>query len=608
MQLEKTLRLIENTPFTSWKRLDYSAPDLLKDLYCSLSEFFLSLLEEALNKYKTDNKIISGYHNWIMEKKVEETPFEYVKEHFYAAGGYVSDYIISEIHQTPFVPRDVDFFVDASFIERILDILAKSSPKKLKETDNSNEEKDNYFIPFGVNMEGYETPKYEDIWELLGNRLKGIFIDCNWENNNLSGSYSFSQINVIYRFTFKGMPIELIIGNDNRILNFDLSFRCAYYINHSFYINELGLKDIHNKVIRSFHQETPISTLIRMFDFKRRFEFEIDNFSLMLLLFRFNISEIYEENFFDKLRNHKKYTKEIENAILSIPHKVETKISRSKWIVSSDPHSPSSPKDIKDVEETHNILKFDLHCFSEYNPNLDRLYIKCCDLLESKGQIFYSKIETYLKNISVLNITYERPKDWFTDQIFIKGVNYQKTFNDWLSFEKLTAMFDPERVNRHMHSYQLTTDTLYLIEEMIYNRFNNIEIDPFNPEHVSALFNLPLIARSDKFSIEISDVYDLIFRDQIDLTISDPIFSNEIYLKFDTKNKTLKFHKLSSDTYFGFTKYTYKNFVEQIKTKLGFEDYTLEQFSNDEDLSNYFDEKVNYITFEVNPVSLMKSA
>lgn len=636
MELAKAIETVQNTPFIGWKKLNYKAPLVLEELYELMSNLLVNLIDEAVNKKVNDNKIKENHHHIHNEERFNElinNKRKLINQHLYAAGGYISDYVISKVHLTPFKPMDIDLFIDESFIHHILTILSKSSPVKKSpeqfelekmeyeknKSKNGNNNNNNSFgfppMDFSPMPSEFEETKHTDIWDLFGQRLKEVFPDCNWANNSEHG-YRFSDINVVYRFSYKDTPIEFIIGNDNRILNFDLSFRSAYYIGHKFYINDLGMEDIQNKVIRILHPNTPISTLIRVFDFKDRFNYNIDDFSLMLLFSSLNRLDIPEDDFLKSLRGHKKYSEKLEKDLLTNRHRIENKevsiFERYQELetmtdLNGQPFQANVTK-TKEHKEWKNHIVFEVSHFSDYNPSLDYFYQHCDDLLGNKGSIVYRKVEALLKNIDLSEAFYNRPEDWYSDDIFKKGLQYNAEFEKWFNQEKLAATFDFSRKNEYSGSYNLTTETLDIMQELVMPGSNPVNYDKTSNDYLAALSNLPVISRGDKMEFCVERLYQLntiIYENVLDIQVKDPHFTHYIPIYVDSKNKILKISSLSNDTYFGFLGDLYFDFFEQMKNNLGFTDYEIESHWNYKEYHSMNNREIYFIR-EITPIELME--
>lgn len=635
MELAKAIEIVQNTPFIGWKKLNYKAPLVLEELYDLMSNLLLKMIDEAVNKKTNDNKIKENHHFVHAEERFNELVIhkkKQIHQHLYAAGGYISDYVISKVHRTPFKPMDIDLFIDESFIHQILTILSKSSPVKkspeqfdleLKEYEENknkqnNQNFNNFALPsfeFNPMPSEYEDATHTDIWDLFGQKIKEVFPDCNWLNNSEHG-YRFSDINVVYRFSYKNTPIEFIIGNDNRILNFDLSFRSAYYIGHTFYINELGLEDIQNKVIRIIHPNTPISTLIRIFDFKDRLHFDIDDFSLMLLFSSLNQLDIPEDDFLKSLRGHKKYSKKLEMDLLANRHRIEnkevTKIERYQELETiADPNGQTFQANVTKTKvhnEWKNHIVFEVSHFKDYNPSLDYFYRNCDELLGNKGSLVYKKVESLLKNIELSQSFYHRPEDWFSDEIFIKGFQYNSEFDKWFNQEKLTATFDFSRKNEYASSHQLTLEALDIMQELVKPGIDLVNFDKSNYDYLAALSNLPVIARTDKMELCVEHLHQLnniIYENVLDIQVKEPLSTHYFPIYVDTKNKVLKINSLTNDVYFGFVGDLFLDFVEQIKNNLGFTDYDIESYWNYSEYHSLNNKEINFIS-EITPIELME--
>lgn len=601
MTLANAIDALQSSSILGWKKMNYIAPEILQETYSLISEILTSLVNETIEKKNKDTKNKIDYRiapSCLSEFEVNTK--DRVEKLIFGAGGFISDFIVSKVHSTPFQPKDLDFFVNTSEFEEIFSYLSEFYPleneKDLPKDSNVDSELDELsFIGFINN--------YVNKWDLVGRKLKEKFPDCKWKNIQEDGGYRFSDISVLYSFSYKGYPIELIFGHDNRILNFDISFRCAYYTSSGIYINELGLDDIRNKVIRIFHQGTPISTLIRVLDFKKRMNFKMDQISLILLLSTLNSIKLTTTDFLSSFRSHKKYTEQLEAELYSLPHYIE------KMEVIDEPYLVSDL--VMEMSTTApmflNIeyMIFTMEHLSDYNPDLRHYYERCSKVLERNGSIIYNKIISFLTTIKSIEISsYVRPENWYTEDIFLNSINYKREFDKWLNKERLIAMFDI-RENKYSHSNELTTQTLDMMEQLI--RENELGTIENYCDLDSAYDYLPVICRGKelRLNFETTDQLEtLLYDNLLQLEVIDASGRrNPFAMYIDSKNKLVRVKKFYGiNDYFGLVGDLYTDFIEQLKNNLGFTDYDVEFLVHKEDNGN-----LNHF-WSTTPIDLIKEA
>lgn len=642
--LAKTIKNVQQTPYIGWKKLNYKAPVVLSEAYNAISDFLTKLVVKAVEKRDLDNSIQPDFHRYTTNddffSKLKESPNMIADKHFTGGGGFVSDYVISKVHSTPFNPTDLDFFIDGSVLEDILYVLTRNTPVPKQEvevkSDVDPEVLDNtHFVisnddltfntedltpddlpfpeatsdadeelPFDIDSDdlpfGFEPENYVNQWDYFGEQLKEIFADCEWEDLTDSGKY-YHHVNVIYRFTYKGLPVELIIGQDNRVLNFDVSFRCVYYKNDSIYVNELGLEDIKNNVIRILHPDTPISTILRIYDFKKRFGYEIDNLSLLFLFASFNDKNILEETFISTLREHKKYSLELEKEIFSNPHTnyesrdiVESEEYEYKTYIMDENNckQPKVEKRRKYSTIRKPVIKFNYDHFSEYNPNLSSFYVDAGHLLGVKGSILYNKVAAFFKNEDIVTeVVYNRPSNWFTNEIFTKAFEPTKNLNHWL----LKKRKEIRKEYKFRGRSDLTFESLKIFEAVFKEKLNFS--NSFVKYPYSMVPHLPVIARSKEFKIKFTtySLYQLVHQNILYLYLDDTHTTNELQILVDFDEEVFKFGRFrSSMEYFGMFGEVYKGFVNHIQKSFGFTELGLE---TNWDYAQYCEDNVEDLSY-----------
>ncbi|QJX80100.1 hypothetical protein [Priestia megaterium] len=630
--LANTIKNVQQTPYIGWKILNYKAPVVLSEAYTAISDILTNLAVKAVEKRDLDNSIQPDFFKHTTDddffSELKKSPNMIADKHFTGGGGFVSDYVISKVHSTPFKPTDLDFFIDGRVLEDILYVLTRNTPVPKQEvevkpdvnpevahnthivisdddlpfdtedltsndlpfpdaaSDADEELPFDETLPFDIDSDdlpfGFEPENYVNQWDYFGEQLKEIFVDCEWEDLTESGKYYY-HVNVIYRFSYKGLPVELIIGQDDRVLNFDVSFRCVYYKNDSIYINELGLEDIKNKVIRVLHPDTPISTILRIYDFKKRYGYTIDNLSLLFLFASFNDRNILEETFISTLREHKKYSIELEKEIFSNPHNnykrreiVESEEYEYTTYI-TDENNCKQPKVEKRYKYTsfHKpVIEFDYDHFSEYNPSLSNFYVNAGYLLGQKGSILYNKVAAFFKNKDIVTeVVYNRPSDWFTNEIFTKAFEPTKNLNHWLLKKRKEIRKEYKSWGRS----DLTFESLKIFEAVFKD---NLDFSSSLIKYpYSMIPHLPVIARSKEFKIKFttSSFHQLVHQNILYLYLDDTHTTNELQILVDFDEEIFKFGRFrSSMEYFGMFGEVYKGFVNHIQKSFGFTGLDLE--------------------------------
>lgn len=569
MNLRKALELVENIPQTRWINYEIEVPHFLEETYSFLEKFFENLYLSAFEKLKAKKCAFLGVRREASIFKDKSAFKETFKDNFFVAGGYISDLIISDIHNVPFSPRDIDFFISNKIVSDIVSNLELY-------IDHS----DNVF--------------YGSTYDTLGEVLKTHFPDCTWKDNSDSG-YPNDMIDVVYRFTYKDANIELVVANSNRIINFDLSFRCAYYNQGIIYVNETGLNDIRNKLLRVFHSVSPVSTLLRLFHFRIRYGYEIDELSLVLLLSSINASsrDFYyynQEDFYSMIKKHHKATPEVLEMINDLPTK--------DIIMTAMTYDTNTGKNKKDDVL---IKQFILDDFQTYKKRNKKLYPIISQMLSNYGSLIYPKVEKFINSfIYKKTIRYKRPVNWLDDRVFEKDSRYQTSINgllllldkEWIKSIFIIADSDYEH---------LTTQSIEIMKKLIFDE--DLNPDRYRSiDYNRALDRLPIITRSNEFkltlSLERNDLWNLINYSVFSLVLNG---EKPFKIKVDTKNKIFKVAKLNNN-YFGFTEETYQDFISQIKESLGFNKYITE---TQYDVDKYINEKEKIVT---SPKILMDNA
>ncbi|MGF7534936.1 hypothetical protein AAGG74_14795 [Bacillus mexicanus] len=560
MHLREALELVEDTPQTKWVNYEVEVPRFLEETYLFLENFFENLYLSAFEKLKAKKCAFLGDRREKSIFKDKSAFKETFKDNFFVAGGYISDLIISNIHNTPFTPRDIDFFVSNKICSDIVSNL-----------DSYDDDLDDVF--------------YGSTYDRLGKVLKNHFPDCTWKDNSDSG-YPNDMIDVVYRFTHKGSNIELVVANPNRIINFDLSFRCAYYNQGIIYVNETGLNDIRNKVLRVFHSVSPVSTLLRLFHFKIRYGYEIDELSLILLLSSINAAhrDFYYYNqtdFYSMIKKHHKATPEVLEMINDLPTK-DTIMNNKTYNMNTG----------EEINEDVILKQFILDDFRAYNKRNKKLYPIASQMLSYFGSLIYPRVETFLKSYIDNTFKYKRPDNWLDDRIFENDFRYKTNINGWLSWTDQEWIKSIFRENDFEYEY-LTTQTIEIMKKLVLDSFKHGQEEYNLVDYNYALSRLPLIARSKEFkltlSLERQDLWDLINHSKLSIIIllgSQNHWEHRFEMIVDTKNKILKVSKLKY-VYFGFSVETYQDFISQIKKSLGLDEYAVQtHYDIDEYLAN----------------------
>jgi hypothetical protein len=124
------LENLEQTPVNKWIKTEYNAPDLLKEIYGLIVNSIEELIEEVIEPSEERE---------IAKKQIESNLF--------AAGGYISDFIFSKVHNTPFIPKDIDIFLNNEWLSKILLNIVKQVQTELPDAVNFNvEEEYNIFL------------------------------------------------------------------------------------------------------------------------------------------------------------------------------------------------------------------------------------------------------------------------------------------------------------------------------------------------------------------------------------------------------------------------------------------------------------------------------
>ncbi|MGN5651078.1 hypothetical protein [Bacillus sp. Brlt_9] len=571
MTFENILINTNEVPLNKWIKTEYKAPTLLEEAYDLVRKVLVELINESVAptpKADTKNKEYDINELTKYENKTEKL-FDEIESNLFGAGGYISDFIYSKIHNEPFKPKDIDLFINEDWLADILWILLdKKKKRKTKYTRF---------------MSKYNNA--DALYHILGEKLKVYFPDCIWEEAS-EFHYSTKYISKIFRFTYKGTPIELIVCDGFRILNFDISFRLAYYSKKHIFVNELGLKDIHNKVLRVINTQAPVSTLIRLYDFKQRYNFSIDSFSLMLLLDAVTASKLPYKTFLTKIKKHKKYTPEILDEIMSNKHSFNIVRIRKRY----------KRKNKSKTQKTEKLIEFPIKHFTDYKYSLRKIYSKIPLLRWIPMSLTYNKIEYFLKNVPIHSFTFKRPTNWFSDDIFRKGKEYNSTFEEWISY--LT-------ISQYRYGNTITSNTIQIIEDAVYK--NKTVSKTKKIKNTSSL--LPFIATKDKFKFQLvfTNLDYLIMNNTVKLHLNTNRYTEEFMIHINTKNKELSIRQLCpSGTYLGFVGEVYNSFVEQLKLKLGLQNYTVITKISYEDFYNL--KEIDYYSLNITPAKLLDAA
>lgn len=547
MNFKNVMENLNQTPVNKWIKTEYKAPDLLTEIYGLIVNSIEELIEQVIEP---------GEKRELLKKQIESNLF--------AAGGYISDFIFSKVHNTPFTPKDIDIFLNNEWLSEILIDIVKQAQTEIPDDVNFNVE--------------------EEYNNIFGKKLKQHFPDCKWEDKSEDG-YNFTFVNKIFRFTYKGTEIELILANENRVLTFDVSFRLAYYAKGFIFINEMGLEDIKSKTLRIINTYTPISTLVRIYDFSNRFGLEIDSLSLMLLLEYVTNSKIPYDIFLERIKSHKKYSSEIGKEILRNKHTFVEQKKPVKW-----------GDDNKDIPtETDTLIEFPIDHFPDYREEFRYYYSHLSYITSIPLSLSYKKVEYFLKYMQFDEMKFIRPTNWFSNEIFQKGLHYGSTFEEWIN--RLTmSYFDSNN--------SVTTDTVDIIENVIYNNKGNT-----SKEYLSAVEKLPVIAKSNEFKLTLDwfDFDALLFSNIFEIKLEDPNRTHQIFIQINTDEKVLTIAKLAPmGTYFGFVGEIFESFVEQLKSNLGLDDYFVVSDLEDVTLYSYREDELqlSYIT----PAKLLNGA
>ncbi|WP_088363579.1 hypothetical protein [Bacillus cereus] len=514
MNFKNVIENLNQTPVNKWIKTEYKAPELLTEIYGLIANSIEELIEQVIEPIEDRE---------VAKKQIESNLF--------AAGGYVSDFIFSEIHNTSFKPKDIDIFLNNDWLSKILLNTVKQIQTEIPDD-----------VIFNIEEE------YNNIF---GKKLKQHFPDCKWEDKSEDG-YNFTFVNKIFRFTYKGTSIELILANENRVLTFDVSFRLAYYAKGFIFINEMGLEDIKSKTLRIINTFTPISTLVRIYDFSNRFGLEINSLSLMMLLESVTNSKIPYDIFLERIKNHKKYSPTIEKEILRNKH---TFVEQKKTVNWGDEHK-NLPT------ETETLIAFPINHFPDYRKEFSYYYSNLNNITAIPLSLSYKKVEYFLKYMQFDEMKFIRPTNWFSNEIFQKGLDYGSTYEDWINCLTLSSMFSDK--------YE-TNESLQIIEDAVLHNKNTI-----TEEYKSAVDKLPVIAKSSEFKLKLDwlDFDSFLISNIFQLQLEDPNGTNYIYIHIDTNNETITIGKLSPmGTYFGFVGEIYESFVEQLKSNLGLVNY-----------------------------------
>jgi hypothetical protein len=569
MTFENALINTTEVPLNKWIKTEYKAPALLEDVYGLVRKLLIELINEPVSpipKKDIGNKV---YNNVDVVKFKSNTVSltEEIEDNLFGAGGYISDFIYSKVHNEPFKPKDIDLFLNEDWIDDILwRVFENNKNSKSKRA----------------------TTKYNNtdaLYHILGEKLKVYFPDCIWEEAS-EFHYSTKYISKIFRFTYKGTSIELIVCDGFRILNFDISFRLAYYSKKHIFINELGLKDINNKVLRVINTQAPISTLIRLYDFKIRYNFSIDSFSVMLLLDAVTASKLPYKTFLRKIQKHKKYTPEIQNEIMSNKHTFKlVKIKKG-----------TKRKNKTKSQKTQHLIEFPINHFTDYKYSLRKIYRKIPESRWIPLSLTYNKIEYFLKNVPLHSFTFKRPTNWFSDDIFKKGREYNSTFETWINHLV---------ISQFQYRNTIADNTIQIIEDIVYK--NNIESKSKDFKDASML--LPFIATKEKlkFHLVYNNLDYLLISNAIKLHLNTKGYTEEFMIHINTKNKELSIRQLCpSGTYLGFVGEVYNSFVEQLKLKLGLQNYTVITKVSYEEFYNL--KEIDYSSLNMTPAKLLDAA
>jgi len=174
-----------------------------------------------------------------------------------------------------------------SLNERIKHIIYKAHGKS----------KDQFAIAGGCISNVYMNKPFHDIdvfvqFELgKENEYPALFKQAFGEDIEIEshempiGLYTFVECPLLFRFSYQGIPVEIIFCTDlDRIYDFDIRLRQFYFMNDEVLTTELALEDIAQKRLAIAAPCSPITTFIRMHHFKEELGFEIDEESNNLLL------------------------------------------------------------------------------------------------------------------------------------------------------------------------------------------------------------------------------------------------------------------------------------------------------------------------------------
>jgi len=122
----------------------------------------------------------------------------------------------------------------------------------------------------------------EEVEHVFGIKMQSQY---RWDPNF---DYQGIEIPFLFRFEYKGMKVEIIQVEKERVIEFDLRFRQFYYYKGEVLTTKEALEDIKNKEIVVVNPSTPISTFFRLHRFKESLGFSINEKSLQYTLWSFN--------------------------------------------------------------------------------------------------------------------------------------------------------------------------------------------------------------------------------------------------------------------------------------------------------------------------------
>lgn len=161
--------------------------------------------------------------------------------------------------------------------------------------------------------------------------LESFFVnekDIVIETEEISTYRDWMDIPVLYRIVYKGMTLEFILCDLNRVLDFDLRFRQFYLLNGIVHASKAALSDIEQKKLTIVNPRSPISTLSRLYRFQEQFGFDIEQKGFHFLLTYFNYLKVQPDGIAQYVKKNEDLSEFVKEQLVTLQEKTIIKSER----------------------------------------------------------------------------------------------------------------------------------------------------------------------------------------------------------------------------------------------------------------------------------------